>query len=464
MNKFLFLIPYSLFLVCTLGAQTNAHAQSSQRAAQTPRIAPGTPVAPAVRRTASAPGTVAVAEQEAAPAPEPEIFFSPGFSNMFGSVGPSDEAASAMEMLIREQLARLMVDEAPTAAAPNASAMPVCESNLRSCMQERCGDDFGRCANDSTAVWGDKIESCARRANCTPMEVTLFNAEILADRDFNVQMGGFVQTMPCGRAYNACIIRECGGPGFVRCISRAGGEAAISACRAEQDRCRAHDSGLQQRATEMFGVVRVAAERDVVVMERRLYAIRDEMLTACRNIGGLFDERSLNCIFNLEMHAGGEWDGRIASRTVNAGTPFMCTPEWFGVDVTTFLENRARHDREQRGALGELTGTMYGTATAMVTSGAINRAIDTHRAQRAANRAESALEDARDAHAQSPIGENVTTNQEDNPPEAETENPCHEQIRRIEQQIQIVTRDLQLVQQCQSTEVPFDECSYNGNY
>ena len=68
--------------------------------------------------------------------------------------------------------------------------------------------------------------------------------------------------------------------------------------------------------------------------------------------------------------------------------------EWFGTNVTTFKENAYRETRAQTGASSAMLGSGVGTAVGLVTSGAINRAIDTQKAKKEADKAKKAKEEA----------------------------------------------------------------------
>ena len=100
---------------------------------------------------------------------------------------------------------------------------------------------------------------------------------------------------------------------------------------------------------EAFGALRENAEVMVKRDEERLYELRDKMAETCNRLGASFDERTLDCVYTVNFYAGE--DGTLyASKKRYAGSTFDCTPNWFGIDVTTFMENAMRLTREQTSA------------------------------------------------------------------------------------------------------------------
>ncbi|MCL1786033.1 MAG: hypothetical protein FWG39_02690, partial [Alphaproteobacteria bacterium] len=359
------------------------------------RIVPGT-------RSASSAANIPAAAPVAEPEPEPEKeieTFTPmkSFFNRGGvSGGGGDSMDGLARNLINIQLENLRTQEREQnqirmdnsmAAATTSS----CDDSLRKCMADKCGENFKNCAGDGDSIWGFNIESCARAANCAPREITLFSAEIKADRDHNARWGAVSETYSCGNNYNDCILRACGGRGIPNggtsvsasvmglpyCISKTGGDNAIAnaRCRAIAEQCGDTDSGLAARALEIFGTLRILAERDLATQEQQLYGMREDLRKECRNTGGILDDRSLQCLFNVEMFAGGDWSGMIASRIIGAGAEFQCTPEWFGIDVTTHMENMARYDSQTAAATGAFSGAMLGVAGGMLASGEVYRGL-----------------------------------------------------------------------------------------
>jgi hypothetical protein len=116
----------------------------------------------------------------------------------------------------------------------------------------------------------------------------------------------------------------------------------------------------------------------------RLYALRDKMRDTCTGLGAVFDERTLSCVFTVNFHAG-EDDSIFASKKAYAGSTFDCNQNWFGVDVTTFMENAFRLTRSQTSASSAMLGSGLGMAAGALTSGAIDRAVDRAKAERAYN-------------------------------------------------------------------------------
>ena len=142
------------------------------------------------------------------------------------------------------------------------------------------------------------------------------------------------------------------------------------------------DNGLASRTMNVFGTLRQSAEKQVSRDEKRLYELRDLMRNTCNRLGAMFDERSLDCVYTVNFYAGDD-NTLYASKKAYAGSTFNCDQNWFGVDITTFRENAYRLTREQTSASSALLGSGLGMGVGAITSGAIDRAVDRHRAERA---------------------------------------------------------------------------------
>ena len=294
-----------------------------------------------------------------------------------------------MADLIASQRAELDALDAIAAATTTTSGnQSACDVELRSCMREKCGNDFTECAGDTDTLWGTKLDSCRNSidANCTGTAFSKFAAEIKADRDFNAEMAYYENILDCGNTYNDCIITECGTT-FSKCLGKAAGDAAIAKCKTIAENCREQDSGLASRAMQVFANLRVDAEEQVKRDEERLYELRDDMMNQCQMLGATFDERTFSCVFTVEFYAG-DSTTLFASKKAYAGGVFDCTPNWFGIDVTTFMENAYRATREQSSATSGFMGAGIGVAAGAITSGAIDRAIDRTKAENAVRKAE----------------------------------------------------------------------------
>ena len=261
-----------------------------------------------------------------------------------------------------------------------------CDDGLRTCMKNKCGNDFTKCSGDGDTIFGNKLEACKRDLPCTGHEFQLLSGEIKADRDTNAQLALYNSIVDCGNKYNDCIIRECGTT-LTKCLGKSGGDKAISACNSIAKSCTQQDSGLSARAMETFGTLRQDAEVMIQRDEQRLYELRDLMGETCTRLGAMFDERTLDCVYTVNFYAG-EDNTLFASKKRYAGSTFDCTPDWFGIDVTTFMENAMRLTREQTAASSAMLGAGVGTATGLITSGAIDRAVDTKKAKQELNKAE----------------------------------------------------------------------------
>ena len=345
--------------------------------------------------------TAETTEPEPEPEPEPETPPAPviedktsQFDEFLTDSTTSDSTASddAFAEMIRQQRAALdsqsEIDAAMTQLTSGASA---CDIGLRQCMMEKCGNDFTECGGDTDTTWGNKMDSCRRDLDCTGTEYSLFAAEIKADRDMNMRLSSYNAVLDCGNKYNDCIITECGTT-FGKCLGKSAGDAAIAKCETIAKNCIQQDSGLASRAMQVFANLRVNAEEQIQRDEERLYELRDEMMAQCTSIGATFDERTFSCVFTVEFYAGDDAT-LFASKKAYAGDVFDCTPNWFGIDVTTFMENAYRLTREQTSASAAMLGSGLGVAAGAITSGAIDRAIDRHKADRAVDKAEKEHEE-----------------------------------------------------------------------
>lgn len=290
---------------------------------------------------------------------------------------------------IRAQRAAIEAQDATSATkTKNASGRNACDFGLRECMVKTCGKDFTKCATDGDTDLGIKFNACKRDLNCTGEEFRLFTTEIKADRDMNVRLSSYNAVIDCGLAYNDCIFTECGET-FDKCLGKSAADKATKACKQIADKCKEQDSGLPGRFGNVIGRLRENAEKDVKADEERMYKLRDLMRSACTKLGAVFDERTFDCVYTVNFYAGDDQDTPKASRKRYAGDTFVCTQEWFGVDVTTYKENAYRETRMQTAATSAMLGAGVGTAAGLVTSGAISRALDTQKAQKGVDKAKA---------------------------------------------------------------------------
>ena len=332
--------------------------------------------------------------------PEPEIIIEDKTSQfdefMADSTPTTDTSSESLAAQIRAQRAALDAADAASAAAnqmatARASGQNACDANLRECMKQKCGNDYSKCAGDTDTMWGTKMDACRRDLPCSGHEYALFSAQIKADRDMNARIASYNSIVDCGNRYNNCIVTECGQK-FTKCLGKRAGDAAISKCEKIAKTCTQQDSGLASRTLNVFGTLRVDAEKQVAADEKRLYELRDKMRDTCGRLGAMFDERTLDCVYTVNFFAG-EDNTLYASKKAYAGSTFSCDQNWFGVDITTFKENAFRLTRTQTSATSALMGSGIGMATGAITSGAIDRAIDRHKAEKALKDAESEHEE-----------------------------------------------------------------------
>ena len=336
--------------------------------------------------------------EESEPAAEPLIIEnkSSQFDEILDETTSSSTSSSDNEMaeLIRKQQAAYDAQDAASTASKSmqtalATGQNACDTALRKCMQEKCGNDFSKCSGDTDTTWGNKIDSCRLNTECTGEEYSKFATEIKADRDMAAQLSLYNATLECGNKYNDCIVTQCGTT-FSNCLGKEAGDKAIKECETIAKNCTQQDSGLASRAMSAFATLRINAEAKAKDDEERLYALRDQMRNQCQAMGAMFDDRSLDCVYTVEFYAGDD-STLYASKKVYAGNSFSCTPNWFGIDVTTFMENAYRLTRSETSATSAFMGAGLGVAAGSITSGAIDRAIDR-------GKAEKALKDAEKEH------------------------------------------------------------------
>lgn len=303
----------------------------------------------------------------------------------------SGEPETELARQIREQRAAADAAEQKNtttnrAKVAMAAGKNECDQKLRTCMQGKCGTDFTKCSGDTDTTFGNKLDACRRDITCTGEEYRLFTNEIKADMELNAKFALYNSIVDCGNNYNSCIVAECGQT-FTKCLSKKNGDAAVQKCSKIANECKQQDSGLPARMMEVFGTLRLDAESQVSNDEKRLYQLRDQMRESCGRLGAMFDERTLDCVYTVNFYAG-ENNTLYSSKKAYAGSTFDCTPNWFGVDITTFMENAQRLTRAQTSATNALMGSGVGMAVGAVTSGAIDRAVDRHKANKALDKAQ----------------------------------------------------------------------------
>lgn len=315
------------------------------------------------------------------------------FENTVSDVMESALPDNTFAEEIRRQRAALAASEATMLSATTqqralSANSHSCDVGLRKCMSEICGKDFTKCALDGDTAFGDKLNKCRQNTECSAEEFSAFVAEIKADRDANVRLASYNAVLDCGNNYNACIMNECGTT-YNKCLGKSTESAAIQKCSVIAKECQESDSGLAARFGTAMGKLRENAETDVKKDENRLYELRDLMANSCKSLGATFDERTFDCVYTVNFYAGENQSAPLASRKVYAGDSFVCMPEWFGTDVTTYRENAYRETRAQTAASSAMLGSGLGTAVGTISSGAIDRAIDTTKAKNALNEAEN---------------------------------------------------------------------------
>jgi len=342
---------------------------------------------------------VVIAEPEPIEISEPIINKSNQFDDIISSsTTTSSTGSSDLAERIKAQraaaAAKDAADEVASKMGGGKSGKNACDFGLRECMMKTCGKDFTKCATDGDTILGDKFNKCRRDLPCSGEEFRLFTTEIKADRDMNVRLASYNSVIDCGNEYNGCIIEQCGST-FDKCLGKVAADRATNACKTIATKCKEQDSGLPSRFGDVIGRLRENAEIDVKKDEKRMYELRELMKKACNKLGAMFDERTFDCIYTVSFYAGKDAKEPMASRKRYAGDTFVCTQEWFGVDVTTFKENAYRETRSQKAATSAMLGAGVGTATAMITSGSIKRGLDTQKAKKALDAAKGKGKDAK---------------------------------------------------------------------
>ena len=305
------------------------------------------------------------------------------FSTQLNNRTDSTSNDSAIAEKIRAQRAAIDArDNRDTATAQikSSATQNSCDNDLRKCINNTCGANYKKCETDSDTTFSDKLNACRKNTTCTAHEFTLFTNEIKEDKKQAISLALYNDVLDCGNSYNDCIIQQCG-PKFNKCLAKSAGDKAINACKTIAQNCTEADSGLSGRVGNVFGIVRVDAEKQIKTDEAKLQSLRDQMRNSCRTLGALFDDRSLDCVFTANFFAGDDKTHPMASKKLYAGSLFDCTPDWFGIDITTFKENAYRATRAQSAASAAMLGSGVGTAVGALTSGAISRAIDTKKAK-----------------------------------------------------------------------------------
>lgn len=393
----------SLFLICDFA---NAATRATSRSVPTTRknvstVATTTSQLTAEQETTTTEPVVEQIASESAEVVETPLILQ-NKSNQFAAIvsevmenaGPDNSFAE----LIRQQREALAASEASylTTSSQNkalSSNSHSCDVELRKCMSSVCGNDFTKCATDGDTIFGDKLNKCKRDTKCSAQEFSQFAKEIKADRDTNVQLAGYNAVLDCGNNYNACIMNECGTT-YNKCLGKSGENSAIQKCATIARECAESDSGLSARFGTAIGKLRENAESDIKKDESRLYALRDSMEKQCKSLGATFDSRTFDCVYTVEFFAGENQSVPLASRKAYAGDSFVCNQEWFGINTTTARENAYRETASQTAASSAMLGSGVGMVAGTLSSGAVNRAIETTKAKNELNKAEKELKNA----------------------------------------------------------------------
>ncbi|MBP9999565.1 MAG: hypothetical protein KBT14_02610 [Proteobacteria bacterium] len=308
---------------------------------------------------------------------------SSSFSGRLSSSTSSDTSDSAIAEKIRAQRAAIDARDNQDIVAQQTkqgATSNKCDNDLRKCIESKCGSNYSQCETDSDTTFSDKLTACRKNTTCTAHEFSLFVNEIKEDKKQEIKLSSYNKVIDCGNRYNDCIITECGST-FNKCLAKSDGDKAIAKCKKIADECQIADSGMTARIGNVFGIVRTDAEKQIAADEKKLRTMRESMRKSCESLNAMFDERSLDCVFTVNFFAGDPLK-LMASKKLYAGSVFDCSPDWFGIDITTFKENAYRETRAQTAASSAMLGSGVGMAVGAISSGAIGRAIDTQKAEK----------------------------------------------------------------------------------
>ncbi len=314
----------------------------------------------------------------------PVVNKSAKFQVQSNSTASSSGGNSAIAEQIRAQRAALDARDAQditTTKLKSGATKNTCDNAIRKCIESKCGANYEKCATDTDITFSDKLNACNKNSGCTAHEFTILSTQFKEDKKQAVVLSAYNETIRCGNAYNDCIITECGQK-FTKCLSKSAGDKAIAKCKQIATDCTEADSAMAGRIGKIFGTVRQNEEIQIAEDEKKLRTLRQDMRASCGTLGALFDDRSLDCVFTAEFFTGDDIQTPKASKKLYAGSAFDCSPDWFGIDITTFKENAFRETRAQTAASAAMLGSGVGTAVGAITSGAINRAIDTQNAKK----------------------------------------------------------------------------------
>lgn len=356
------------------------------------RVSASTTSAPGSRAsTARAPIINETITPEPEPEPEPEPVIADVSSTFTVGTSASDSNDDTLANAIARQRAALDAQSAIDTVSANtakADSKNKCDTGLRKCMTEKCGSDFKDCVADNNTIWGSKLDSCRTKLECTNVEFNTFAAEIKADRDILSSLATYNKVLSCGNEYNTCITNQCGKT-YSKCLGKTAIDAAIAECKSIANNCREYDSGLAARTGEFITVLRESAEIQIATDEKRLYDLREQMRKQCEMLHATLDERTMSCVYSVGFYADKDKELTLfSSKKAYAGATFDCTPNWFGIDITTFKENAYRLTRGQTAASSAMLGAGVGTAAGLITSGALDRAIETQKAEKEVTKAQ----------------------------------------------------------------------------
>ncbi|MDR1697248.1 MAG: hypothetical protein LBR41_03475 [Rickettsiales bacterium] len=337
----------------------------------------------------SAPVTVSGPIAAPVSAPTPSIpDRSSYFADIFAAARPASAGGPTSGAALRDSVRaqRAAADIAATGGAIT-SARSTCDADLRGCMIGLCGDDtYSKCWTDNSIEWNRKMTSCRAKSKCTTAEFDIIAPEFILDRDQFSSDSSFTIRTTCNINHNNCILQNCGRE-LKDCQNEAGQNRALAACPISRE-CEMVDNGMVGRSRSLFAALRIDYNEEQFANRQRMRELVDIMRNECAAQKGSYDEEGMTCVYSVELAANVYQNmvdrGRVdmgqanmvtlASRKLYAAAVYQCTEDWFGVDISTYMENAERRTANDRiaynSALASGLAGAAGTVTNLASSGA----------------------------------------------------------------------------------------------
>ncbi|MDR0449514.1 MAG: hypothetical protein LBG89_03610, partial [Rickettsiales bacterium] len=317
----------------------------------------------------------AVQEEEATTTAEADAGFGAALDKRFEGEAVDERALAKERAAAREEY-----DMAENAFLRGISAAgkSKCETELRVCVANDCGDDMQKCMGDGDGIWSARFQKCRATTSCNGAEIGVYGDIIKEDMRVDSKLHTMQMIIEGNNMYSRCLQDNCattqgtpmeGMVGFNACVTQVRINQALDACKHIYEKFRPYDSGLQARFTTMMGQLRVEKEKRIAELQKELDEMMPQMRQECKAAGAVFDDRSGECVFTAFLSV--EHDGRrftAASKKLVPGSEYQCTDKWFGIDITTFMKNAIGLTIEQKSASAAFMGAGLGVAASVGTS------------------------------------------------------------------------------------------------